>query len=256
MRARHGEFPGSGERILDLEVSCPIECRTGFSAPLCEAGRTCSLFFHGLGSTRILSPLTDFVVSQPNQIPPGSCAPHYIVTSAEQSRWFAEEIHAHDSQLKSYLRKSFPNVRDVDDVMQESYLRIWKARATHPVHYAKAFLFRVARHVALDRVRHEHRSPIDPIRDLSTLGAPDEGGAWASGVERKIELLSDAIAALPERRREIVILRKLKRLSQKETALQLGVSERTVENQLLRGIKQCRHYLQSRGIANLFDDEK
>jgi DNA-directed RNA polymerase specialized sigma24 family protein len=75
---------------------------------------------------------------------------------AGQTRWFTEEVHPHDASLKAYLRGSFPSVRDVDDVVQESYLRIWKARAIHPISSARAFLFRIARHLALDTLRHEN----------------------------------------------------------------------------------------------------
>ena len=36
----------------------------------------------------------------------------------EQARWFAAEVHAHDGQLRAYLRGSYPAVRDIDDVVQ------------------------------------------------------------------------------------------------------------------------------------------
>jgi DNA-directed RNA polymerase specialized sigma24 family protein len=74
--------------------------------------------------------------------------------------WFAKEVQPHDAQLKAYLRGAFPSVRDVDDVVQESYLRVWLARATQPIQSTRAFLFRVARNLALDFVRHERASPI------------------------------------------------------------------------------------------------
>jgi RNA polymerase sigma factor (sigma-70 family) len=51
----------------------------------------------------------------------------------KQESWFAEEVHTHDSQLKSYLRSSFPALRDVDDVVQESYLRIWRRQLVRPI---------------------------------------------------------------------------------------------------------------------------
>lgn len=56
----------------------------------------------------------------------------------DRSKWFKEEVHLHDGQLKSWLKGTFPSVRDVDDVVQESYLRIWKAKATEPINSAKA----------------------------------------------------------------------------------------------------------------------
>jgi hypothetical protein len=56
--------------------------------------------------------------------------------------WFAEEVQPHDAQLKAYLRGAFPAVRDVEDVVQESYLRVWRARATHAAGVAAAMASR------------------------------------------------------------------------------------------------------------------
>lgn len=178
-------------------------------------------------------------------------------SNTEQARWFKDEVHPHDGQLKSWLRGQFPTVRDVDDVVQESYMRIWKARLAHPIDSAKAFLFSVARRVALDLVRSQRRSPVDTVSDWETAGVLSTERDPAANVsqQEKIDLLADAIAALPTRRREIVILRKLQRLPQREVALRLDLSERTVENQLYRGIRQCEEYLRIRGVRGLYDHE-
>ncbi len=56
----------------------------------------------------------------------------------DQARWFSEEVHPHDTQLKAYLRGAFPTVRDVDDVVQDSLLRIWTARASRQIGCARA----------------------------------------------------------------------------------------------------------------------
>ena len=73
----------------------------------------------------------------------------------DNTRWFTEEVQPDGPQLRSYLRGSFPTVRVLDDVVQESCLRVWKSRATRPIQSAKAFLFAVARRLALDLVRRE-----------------------------------------------------------------------------------------------------
>jgi len=150
-------------------------------------------------------------------------------------------VHPHDSQLKAYLRNAYPSVGDVDDVVQESYLRIWKARTLQPIESAKAFLFQVARHLAVDFVRREKASLIDRGRDLAALSIIDHRPSVAERVGRdeKIRLLADAIDTLPNRCREIFILRRLKCVPQKEVAAQFGLSERTVEAQVFRGLKRC-----------------
>ena len=72
-------------------------------------------------------------------------------------------------QLKAYLRGSFPSVRDVEDVAQESYLRVWKAYATRPIRSAKALFYTVARRVALNVVRSQRRSPVIFVTDFEGL---------------------------------------------------------------------------------------
>lgn len=169
---------------------------------------------------------------------------------AERSRWFVEEVHAHDSSLRAYLRGSFPTVRDVDDVVQESYVRVWKAKTAEPIRSARAFLFRVARHLALDWLRHDRVSPIDPVTDLSALPVVDNGTgvAEAASIAEETALLVTAIDALPPRCREIVILRKFRGLPQKEIAARLGLSEQTVQVQIARGVKKCEEFLRRRGV--------
>jgi RNA polymerase sigma-70 factor (ECF subfamily) len=170
----------------------------------------------------------------------------------EQARWFADEVQAHEGALRGYLRGSFPAVRDVDDVVQESYLRVWRARLARPVTSARALLFTVAQRVALDLVRRSRRSPINPLVDLAALHVLEEGplAADALAAREKIDLLGAAIAALPERCRAVVILHKLHGLPQREVARRLGLAEKTVENQVALGVRRCAEFFREHGIEH------
>jgi RNA polymerase sigma factor (sigma-70 family) len=176
-------------------------------------------------------------------------------SNADQTRWFAEEVQAHEASLRSYLRGAFPAVRDVDDVVQESYLRIWKARAVQPILSARAFLFRVAQRVALDRVRRDRASPIATVSRLDGLSVVEDkpDAAEATGRQERVRLLAEAIAGLPPRCREIFILHKIKGLARKEVATQLGLSDRTVEVQTARAMRRCAEHLRRRGVTGLFE---
>lgn len=179
-------------------------------------------------------------------------------SDAERTRWFAEEVHLHDSSLRLYLSRSFPVARDnVDDLVQESYLRIWKARAAQPIQSAKAFLFRIARNAALDLVRRSQTSPIDQLSDLEDLLVSEDrpDAAESAGRRERVRLLAEAIAALPGRCREIFILHKIAGNSRKEVAAQLGLSDRTVGLQTERAVKRCAVYLRNRGVYGLYEDE-
>jgi RNA polymerase sigma factor (sigma-70 family) len=238
--------PKSIERRGEISRSTRIGNLTSDSGP--NPGRNAtSYFLHenlavSAGERPIVSPPKSAdAVSSPEQ---------------ESARWFADHIQVHDSALKSYLRRSFPRARgEVDDVVQESYLRIWRARAGQPLKSAKAFLFTVARRVALDLLRHKRASPINDVGNFPALPVLDEREDVVDLVSReeKIRLLAQALATLPPRGREVVILRKLKGLSQKEVSSQLNLSEKTVDEHLYRGMKRLGHHLRERGARDYYD---
>lgn len=170
----------------------------------------------------------------------------------DQDRWFAEKIYVHDSALKSYLRRSFPVAReDVDDVVQESYLRVLKTLATQPIVSAKNFLFTVARRLAIDGARRHKISPLVVIPDLAELPVMDSrpGVTEAACTNDELALLAQAIHALPARCREVVIMRQIEGASQKEIARRLGITELTVQTHVVQGLRRIEAYLGARGAT-------
>jgi RNA polymerase sigma factor (sigma-70 family) len=162
----------------------------------------------------------------------------------EQSRWFTDEVTPHAGALRAYLRDAYPAVRDIDDVVQESLLRVWRAQLVRPVRSAKSFLFQVARHLAVDFIRHERASPIVPVADLAALPVLDErpGAVEAAFTRDDLALLARALHRLPPRCRQIMILRKIDGLPQKEIAARLGLSEFTVQVQIVAGLRRLREF--------------
>lgn len=167
---------------------------------------------------------------------------------AEQARWFAAEVQPHESALRRWLRGLFPSLLDVDDVVQESYVRLIRARQEGRVGYAKAYLFSTARNFALDLVRRRRVVSIEPVADLGALSVPDEGRGVAESVskQQELELLADAVRTLPDRCRQVLTLRLLYGLSHKEIAERLRISPHTVKAQLAKGMRRCADYLGER----------
>lgn len=167
------------------------------------------------------------------------------------------EVHQHDRLLRDYVRRSFPGVRDVEDVVQESYLRVWRRQMISPITEVtgavkasvKGFLFQVARRLALDTIRHNRASPVDASVDPALLSPPGDNVDVAESAcsNQEFELLFEAIDRLPARCREVVILRKLHGLPPSVIAKHLGISEETVFVQARRGLEKIRDYLNARG---------
>lgn len=170
--------------------------------------------------------------------------------TAEHARWFAAEVQPHGSSLKDYVRGAFPAVGDAEDVVQESFLRLWTLRAATPIRSAKAFLFTVARNIALDSLRRTRHSPVFAVPDLAALPVVEEGADAHDAASRseEVALLAEALQSLPARCREILLLRKFQNLPQKEVAARLGISELTVQEQVYRGLRRLEKILTRRGV--------
>jgi RNA polymerase sigma-70 factor (ECF subfamily) len=174
------------------------------------------------------------------------------------SCWFSSEVHVHDATLKGYLRRSFPSIRDVDDVVQESYLRVWRRQITRPIEQVsgsvrasvKAFLFQVARRLALDTIRHERASPIETVTEIERSSVMDVGRGIHEIVctNEEFQLLLEAIETLPARCRAVVVLRKIHGYSPPEAARKLGISEETVHVQTRRGLLRVQEFLRERSV--------
>lgn len=72
----------------------------------------------------------------------------------------------------------------------------------------------------------------------------------------KISLVVSALLTLPDRCRQIFILRKFEGVSQREIAERLGISERTVESQITRGMKLFEQAVRKQGLDGYLRDEK
>lgn len=169
---------------------------------------------------------------------------------SEQSRWFAQEVQPHESTLRAWLRGLFPSLPDVDDVVQESYVRLIRAREAGKVTQPKAYLFATARNAALDFFRRRKIVSIEPVGHLQDSPVLDERPGVAEAVSRQqeLDLLAEAIRGLPDRCRQTLTLRLLYGMSHKEIATELRVSEHTVKAQLAKGMRRCATYFEERGL--------
>ena len=172
---------------------------------------------------------------------------------SDPARWFAEEVQPHESSLRSYLRNVFPSLPDVDDLVQESYARLIRAKNAGRVSYAKAFLFTTARNAALDFIRRRKVVSIVGVADLAGLSVLEDRPDAADAVNRQqeLELLSAAVRGLPDRCRQVLTLRLLYGMPHKEIAANLEISEHTVKAQLAKGMRRCADYFERRGVTTL-----
>jgi RNA polymerase sigma-70 factor (ECF subfamily) len=151
--------------------------------------------------------------------------------------------------LKRYLRRFIRSRDAADDLAQEAFLRAFAAESGRAIEMPKAFLFKVAKNLALNELARQSTIAIEPLGDFEGLEVLQDSNQAAvddvvDGRDR-IRLLARAIAALPPQCAKVFILRKMQGISQKEIAVRLNISVRTVENHVAVGLSRCRTYMRA-----------
>ena len=166
------------------------------------------------------------------------------MTRIEEARWFTENVQPHEPMLRSWLIRRFRSIGDLDDIIQEAYIKILRAKKNGQLVSPKAFLFAISRNLVLDRLRHSKVERIDALAEIQELAVIEDSNDVRETVAlaQELELLTEAIQSLPKRCRQIVTLRKIYGLSQKEVASQLGISEHTIEAQSTIALRKITEF--------------
>ena len=160
--------------------------------------------------------------------------------------WFKREIVAHEEALMRFIRHHWRRTPDeAHDLRQETYMRVYEAALKVRPAQPKSFLFATAKHLMTDRIRRQRIITIDTVGDLDTLSVMTDEVTPERLVTARQELrvLARAFDALPPKCREAVWLRRVDRLSQHEIAARLGVTQKTVEGHLTKGLKRLADVL-------------
>jgi RNA polymerase sigma-70 factor (ECF subfamily) len=166
--------------------------------------------------------------------------------------WFAREILVHEAALVRYLSRTWPNRDEIHDLRQETYIRVYEAAQKALPYAAKSFLFTTARHLMADRLRRGRIVSMEAVGDLDTLNVPIAEASPEQRLNARQELmqLARAFSILPPKCREVVWLRRVDELSQKEVASRLSISEKTVESHVMKGTRLLADALFSRKTRN------
>ena len=165
---------------------------------------------------------------------------------AADNRWFTEHVLPHEPMLRAWLQSRFTAGVEIDDVVQEAFLRVLRAHERGQLNSPKAFLFATARNLALDRIRHGQVARHSPLVENEGWDVLYDADDVTETVARnqELELLTEAIQSLPDRCRQVFTLRKVYGLSQADIAARLGISEHTVSAQLTIGVQKCTQFME------------
>lgn len=167
------------------------------------------------------------------------------------SAWFVEQVLPLEGVLERYLRRNWRDAGEIADLRQEVYARVYDGCAQRRPESAQAFVLSTARNLLIDRARRAQIVSIEAFADMDTLAptidelSPERHLAARS----ELRLLQLALNLLPARCREVVELRKIEGLSQREVASRMGITEDTVERQVSKGVRALAMALQAAALG-------
>lgn len=153
--------------------------------------------------------------------------------------WVGRYILPLEGEVRRWLRKAAVAPADVDDVIQEAYCRIAGLDAVSHIKEPRAYFFQVVRNILLEQVRRARIVRIDAVAEMDALNISDDRPSPEQevGAHRELKRLQQLIDGLPERCRQVFVMRKIEGVPQKEIARRLKITEHTVEAHTGRGLQ-------------------
>lgn len=149
----------------------------------------------------------------------------------------------HHQSLLRFLASRLRSEQEARDVAQEAYIRLLRLEAPELIGYLRAFLFKTASNIAIDRLRSRQAEfrTLEAERAIEVVGElPPE--RTVAAIE-ELGLVAQFIGELPPRCRQAFLLRRLHDLSSVEIARRLDIPERTVRHYVVEAIVYCRSRL-------------
>ena len=157
---------------------------------------------------------------------------------------FENIFKEHYSHLCSYTNKFVLDLDAAEEVVQELFFQIWQKKEDLNITTSlKSYLFRAAHNSSLNYIKHQN---IQLKYKEQTLAEHHELSYQQYGYSEINELqdrIRKAIDKLPPERRKVFVMNRFEELSYKEVAEKLGLSIKTVENQIGKALKFLRDEL-------------
>ncbi|HEY8521712.1 MAG TPA: sigma-70 family RNA polymerase sigma factor [Gammaproteobacteria bacterium] len=140
---------------------------------------------------------------------------------------------------------------DVDDILQETFIRAYVAAKETEIRHPRAFMVKTARNVAMNKLLSADSQRTCSMEDYAPSAVYGSTETLESEIEAKERFLGfcRAVRALPAQCRRVFVLKKVYGLSQQEIAKHLGISESTVEKHVAKGLLMCARSMEDAGLG-------
>ena len=163
-----------------------------------------------------------------------------LATDAVRSQRISRLFSEHNEALIQFLATRLRSVQEAKEVAQEAYVRLLSLEDSGAVSFLRAFLFKTAANLAVDRIRgrnrQQHARDAGLCDDSREVPTPDREVAMA----QEVEIIRRLVGELPPKCRQAFLLHRVQGAEFAEIASEMGLSERMVRHYVLRAVLHCR----------------
>lgn len=162
----------------------------------------------------------------------------------DDHKTFKNLYELYHKYLYAFALNLLPSGADAEEIVQNVFLAVWNQRKNLNIHSSFiSYLYGIARHMIYDFIQHKinHEAFVKYyLENNSEYNFITEEEVLFNELKLRFETL---IIEIPERRREIFLLSRIEKLSYKEIALKLSISENTVDTQIRHALGFLRSQL-------------
>ena len=150
------------------------------------------------------------------------------------------------SRLLAVVRRIVKDSGDAEDILQETYIKVLNTSKETEIHNPEGLLTHTARNLALNHIdlaRNKFDIQLVEDRDSPVINSSEDLEAIVGSKER-LEHLGHVINRLPDKCRQVFIFKRVYGLSHKEISMKMGISTKTIENHVRRGLRECVEKMQ------------
>lgn len=156
----------------------------------------------------------------------------------------------HQSELKFHLTRIVDCPEIAADLAQESFIIFFREAQKQAIDHPRGFLFRVAKNLAYDHIKHRKVTENYQQTKEQTLPPSSEfpSAEKLVSVDEKLAAVTRILDELPLRTREIFVLNRVYGMTYAETAKELGISDSAVEKHMAKALLHCRKQFKTHSL--------
>jgi len=147
-------------------------------------------------------------------------------------------FNEHANNLRNYLYYKFGNLESAEDIVQESFIKLWQKCADVVLEKAKSFLYTVATNLFLNEKNHE--KVVLKYKNIPQNNTDIESPEFIILEKEYMVRLQTVLGNLPDGQREVFLLNRIDKKTYNEIAALLNISVKAVEKRMHKALIYIR----------------